>query len=92
MVMCVKLGVTCAVDFDNAIRYKVHRPARRQMVTLRPPSHQSLKEMTDLSFWVSIFGLFGPLKSIMSLDFRSVAPPAVQGSPATRRLTKIQRR
>ena len=27
-------------------------------------------------------GLFGLLNSIMSLDFRSAAPPAVQGSPA----------
>ena len=46
--------------------------------------------MADISLWVSIFGFIGQLIPIMSLDFRFAAPPAVQGSPATRRLTKIQ--
>ena len=82
MVMGVDFGVIWAAEFDNIIRFEVRRPARRPRVTRRPPSHQNSKEMTDIWLWVSIFRLFGPLNSIMSLDFRSAAPPAVQRSPA----------
>ena len=32
-------------------------------------------EMTDISLWVSIMELFGPLISIMPLDFMSADPP-----------------
>ena len=90
--MGINFGVNWAADFDNAIRFKVRRPARRPKVTCRPPSHQNLKEMTDILLWVSIFWFIGPLIPIMSLDFRFAAPPAVQGSPAARRHTKIHRR
>ena len=38
--------------------------------------------MTNIALWVSILGLFGPLISIMPLDFMSTDPPAGQGSPA----------
>ena len=80
--MGVDFGVIWAADFNNGIRFYVRRPARRQKDTRRPPSHQNSKEMTDISLWVSIFGLFGSLISIMSLDFTSAAPPARKGSPA----------
>ena len=56
----------------------------------RPPSHQNSKEMTDISLWVSILGLFGPLIPMMTLDFTPADPPAGQGLPAARRHTKIQ--
>jgi len=39
-------------------------------------------EMTDISLWVSILELFGPLISIMPLDFMSADPPTGRGSPA----------
>ena len=90
--MGVDFGVIWAAEFDNIIRFEVRRPARRPRVTRRPPSHQNFKKITDISSWVSILGLFGTLIPIMPLDFRSAAPPAVQGSPAARRHTKIQRR
>ena len=74
--MGIDFGVIWAADFDNAIRFYVRRPARRLRVTRRPPSQQNSNEMTDISLWVLILGLFGPLISIMSLDFTSAAPPA----------------
>ena len=71
--------------------------ARRQH--RRPPSHQNLKDMTDISLWVSILGLFGLLISIVPLDMRSAdltvgqgTPAAGHGSPAARRHTKILRK
>ena len=73
----------------NIIIY-VRRPSRRPRITRRPPSHQNSKKMTDISLWVSILGLFGPLISIILLDFPSVAPSAGQRSPATRRYTKTK--
>ena len=36
--------------------------------------------MTDISLWVPILGLFGPLVSIMPLDFISAYQPNVKGS------------
>ena len=90
--MGVDFGVIWHADFNNVISFYVHRTFRRRGVIRRPPSHQNLNEMTGISLWVSILGFIGPLIPIMPLDFRSAAPPAVQGSPATRRLTKIQRR
>ena len=90
--MGIDFRVIWAADFDYTIRFYLRRPARRPTVPRRPPSHKSLKDMTDISLWVSILGLFGPLISIILLDFTSVAPPAGQGLPAARRHTKIQRR
>ena len=58
----------------------------------RPPSHQNSKEMTDISLWVSILGLFGPLNSMMTLDLPSADPPAGHWSPAARRHTKHHKR
>ena len=78
-----------AAEFDKDIRFHVRRPARRLRVTRRPPSHQNLKEMTDISLWVSSLELFGPLISIMPLDFMSADPPTGRGSTAARRHTKI---
>ena len=92
IVMGVDFGVIWAADFDNAIRFHVRRPARRLRVTRRPPSHQNSKEMTDISSWVSILGLFGPLISIKPFDFMSAALPAGYGSPTDRRHTKILRK
>ena len=46
--------------------------------------------MTNISLWVSIFGLFGLLISMMTLDLTSVASAAGQRSPAARRHTKIK--
>ena len=66
--MGIDFGVIWAADFNNAIRLDVRRPARRPKVTRRPPSQQNSKKMTDISLWVSILGLFGPLISIMPLD------------------------
>ena len=91
IVMGVDFGVIWAADFNNGIRFYVRRPTRRPKDTRRPPSHQNSKEMTDVSLWVSILGLFGPLISIMSKDFTSAAPTADKGSPAARRHTKIFR-
>ena len=76
IVMGVDFGVIWAADFDNAIRFHVRRPARRLRVTRRPPSHQNSKEMTDISSWVSILRLFGPLISIMPLDCMYADLPA----------------
>ena len=90
--MGVDFGVIWAADFNNDIRFYVRRPTRRPKDTRRPPSHQNSKIMTDISLWVSILGLFGPLISIMTLDFTSAAPPAGQRTPAARRHTKIQKR
>ena len=56
--MGIDFGVNWAADFDNAIRFKVRRPARQQRVTLRPPSHQNSKQLTDISLWVSILGFY----------------------------------
>ena len=47
--MGVDFGVIWATDFDNDIRFHVHRPARRLNVTRRPPSHHNSREMTDVS-------------------------------------------
>ena len=74
--MDIDFGVICAADFDNAIRFHVRRPARRLRVTRRPPSHQNIKKTTDISLWVSILGLFGPLISITTLDLMSAELPA----------------
>ena len=90
--MGVDFGVIWAADFNNGIRFYVRRPARRPKDTRRPPSHQNSKEMTDVSLWISILGLFGSLISIIALDFTSAAPPAGQRTPAARRHTKIQKR
>jgi len=91
--MGVDFGVIWAADFNNGIRFYVRRPARRPKDTRRPPSHQNSKEMTDISLWVSIFGLFGSLISIMSLDFTSAAgkrtPAAGYWTPAARRHIKM---
>ena len=90
--MGIDFGVIGAADFNNAIRFYVRRPTRRSRDTRRPPSHQNSKEMTDVSLWVSILGLFGSLISIIALDFTAPAPPAGQRTPAARRHTKIQKR
>ena len=74
--MGVDFGVIWAADFDNDIRFNVRRTARRLRVTRRPPSHQNIKKTTDISLWVSILGLFGPLISITTLDFMSSDLPA----------------
>ena len=72
IVMGIVFGVIWIADFNNAIRFYVHRPARRPrvtrwpMVTRRPPPHQNSKKMTNISLWVSILGLFGPLISMMT--------------------------
>ena len=94
--MGVVFGVIWVTDFNDVIRFYVQRHARRPrvtrrpMVTRRPPSHQNSKKMTDISLWVSIWGLFGLLISMMTLDFTSVASAAGQRSPAARRHTKIK--
>ena len=77
-------------EFRNIQDQKL--PAAVRHHRRRPPSHQNLNEMSGISIWVSILGFIGPLIPIMPLDFRSAAPPAVQGSPAARRHTTIQRR
>ena len=74
--MCIDFGVIWAVDFNNVIKLYDRRPARQPRVTRRPPSHQNSKDMTDISLWVSILGLFRPLISIMLIDFMSADPPA----------------
>ena len=75
-VMGISFGVIGAADFKNAIRSYDCRPTRRSRVTRRPPSHQNIKITTDISLWVSILGLFGPLISITTLDFMSTDLPA----------------
>ena len=80
--MGIDFGDIWATDFDEAIRFHVRRPAHWLRVTRRPPSHQNSKEMTDISSWVSILGLFGQLISKMPLGFTSAHPLAGQGSPA----------
>ena len=87
--MGIDFGVIWAADFDDDIRFYVRRPARRPRITRRPPSHQNSRKMTNISLWVSILGLFGPLISIILLDFTSVAPSAGQRSPAARHHTKV---
>ena len=86
--MGINYGVIWAADFNNAIRFYVRRPAHRPRVNRRPPSHQNLKDMTDLPLLESILVLFGPLISIIQLDFKSIPLPAGQGSPAARCHTK----
>ena len=88
--MGVNFGINWATDFNNVIIFYVHRTSHRQGVIRRPPSHQNSKKTTDIWLWWSILGLFGPMNSIMSLDFRYAAPPAGQGSPTARRHNKIQ--
>ena len=66
--MGIDFRVIWAADVNNAIKLDVRRPNRRPKVTRRPPSQQNSKKMTDIWLWVSIFGLFGPLISIMPLD------------------------
>ena len=90
--MGIDFGVIWTADFNNVNRFYVRRPARRLRVTRRPPSYQNSKKMTNVSLWVSILGLLGPLISIMPSDFTFNAPPAGQGSPAARRHTKILRK
>ena len=80
--MGIDFGVIWTADFNSAIRFYVRRPARRPRVTRRPPSQQNSKEMTNIALWVSILGLFGPLISIMPLDFMSADPTGGKGSPA----------
>ena len=91
--MGVDFGVILAADFNNGIRFYVRRPARRPKDTRRPPSHQNSKEMTDVSLWVSVLGLFGSLISILSLDFTSAAGKrkhaAGYRTPAARRHIKM---
>ena len=43
-----------------------------------PPSNQNSKEMTDKSLCKSTLGLFGPMSSIMSLDFMSAGEGKIQ--------------
>ena len=74
--MGVDFGVIWAADSDNDIRFKGRRPSRRLRVTRRPPSLQKIKKTIDISLWVSILGLFGPLISITTLDFMSTDLPA----------------
>ena len=76
--MGINFGVIWAADSDDDIRFY----ARRPRITRRPPSHQNSRKMTNISLWVSILGLFGPLISMMTLDFTSTTPPAGHGSPA----------
>ena len=91
--MGVDFGVIWAADFYNFIRFYVRRPARRPKDTRRPPSHQNSKEMTDVSLWVSILGLFGSLISILPLDFTSAAgnrtPAAGYMTPAGQRTPAV---
>ena len=74
-VMGIDFGVIGVADFNNAIRFYVRRPTRRSRVTRRPPSHPNIKKTTDISLWVSILGLFGPLISKTTLDFMSADLP-----------------
>ena len=46
--MGVDFGVIWAADFNNVIRFYVHRTSRRPRVTHRPPLNQNSKEMTDI--------------------------------------------
>ena len=81
IVIGIVFWVIWIADFNNAIRFYAHRPARRQgvtrrsMVTRRPPPHQNSKKMTNISLWVTILGLFGPLISITTLDLMSADLP-----------------
>ena len=70
IVVGVDFGVIWVADFKSAIRFYVRRP------TCRPPSQQNIKKTTDISLWVSLLGLFGPLISIMQLDITSAVPAA----------------
>ena len=94
--MGIDFRVIWVSDFNNTIivyaRLPTRRPARRPKVTRRPPSQQNSKKMTDISLWVSIFGLFGSLISIIRLYFTSASPTAGQESPTARRHTKMLRR
>ena len=74
--MGIDFGVIWAADFNNVIRFYDRRPARRPRVNRRPPSLKNSKDMTDISLWVSIQGLFRPLISIMLSDFMSADPTA----------------
>ena len=74
--MGVDFGVIWAADFDNDIRFNFRRTARRLSVTRRPPIHQYTKEMTDVSFFVSILELLRPLISITTLYLMSAVLPA----------------
>ena len=76
--MGIDFRVIWVSDFNNTIIFYARlptrrprvtrRPAKRPKVTRRPSSQQNSKKMTDISLWVSIFGLFGPLMSIMPLN------------------------
>ena len=79
--MGVVFGVIWAADCNNAIIFRVRRPAHRLRVTRRPPSHQNLKELTDISLWVSILGLFGSLISIIRIYFTSPPRSPAMGHP-----------
>ena len=56
-------------------------PTTTAAANRRPPSHQNSKEMTDISLWVSILGLFGPPNSMMTLDLPSADPTPAMGHP-----------
>ena len=77
IVMGIDFEIIWAADYDNAVTFYVRRPAPRPWVTRRPPLHKYSKDMTGISLWASILGLFGPLISIMS-----AAPTADKGSQA----------
>ena len=88
MGMAIDLGVILVADSNNDIRFYIRQPTRLPRVTRRPPLHQNSKELTDISLWVSILGLFGSLIYIISLGFMSTIPPASQGSPAVMQIFK----
>ena len=95
IVMGIDFWVIWVADFNNVIRFYVRRrqkdTRRRLLDTRRPPSHQNVMDMTIISLWVSILGLFGPLISIMSLDFTSAAPPPAKGRPPPAVTPKFKR-
>ena len=87
-VMGMDFGVIWAADCDDDFRFTVCQPIRQSRVTRRPRHIKILKNMTYIvisfyfGFIYSILGLFGPLVSMMTLDFKSTTPPAGHGSPA----------
>ena len=80
--MGIDFRVIWVADFNNVIRFYVHRPARptrvarQPRVTRRPLPHHNSKKMTYISLWVSILEVFGPLNSIIRIYFTSATPPA----------------
>ena len=47
--MGIDFGVIWHADFNNVIRFYVHRTSRWLGVIRRPPSHQNLNEMTRVT-------------------------------------------